>query len=204
MSRIRKHLSYANVVATLCLLVVAGPTISWAAEQLGSADIRNGSLTGRDIRNSSLTAADLNASTRRALTDTSPNEKLPSGVMVTGAFHYAYRMVAGDDYHEEPIQLPGRPSRAFASEAVNFSADFSSATIDVDTSCTGTFAKPTAPAGKICVYLGSEFAAQNVSAVGAEFAHMRAKGLFFISWEDSPGGVGQTNEITGSWAYRAP
>lgn len=205
MNRIRPRLTYANVVATICLFLVAGPSISWAAQQLGGADIRDGSLTGRDIKNGTLKAADLNASTRRALTDTSAFEKMPSGTMVTGAFNYAYKFVAGNDFHMESITLPALPSRAFAASDVNFSADGLASTIDSDASCTGSFANPTAPAGKICLYLGGEFAAIDISAFGAEYPHMRARGLFNIAWSDSPGlPVGTSNELFGSWAYRAP
>ena len=203
--KIRRHITYANVVATICLLIVAGPSISWAAGQLRSADIQDGSLTGQDVKNGSLSARDLSRSTRRALTDTSPWEKIPKGTLVTGAFNYAYTVRGGGDIHVEPIQLPARPSRTFPVSAVNFAPDGNSSTIDDDASCTGTFARPTAPAGKICLYLGAELASDQIQGVGAEFASMRAKGLFNLFWNDDSGSIaGQSNEIYGSWAYRAP
>ena len=108
---IRRHFTYSNIIATICLIAVAGPSASWAAKQFGGADIRDGSLTGRDIKNGSLKAADINASTRRALTDTTALEKIPAGTLVAGGFSYAYTIRAGSDGHMETIQLPVLPSK---------------------------------------------------------------------------------------------
>jgi hypothetical protein len=58
MRRITRHLSYANVTATLALFIALGGS-SYAALQLTGRDIRNNSLTGRDVRNNSLTGRDI-------------------------------------------------------------------------------------------------------------------------------------------------
>jgi hypothetical protein len=58
MSRIKRHLSYANVTATLALFIALGGS-SYAALQLTGRDIRNNSVTGRDIHNNSLTGRDV-------------------------------------------------------------------------------------------------------------------------------------------------
>ena len=47
---LRRHLSYANVTATLALVLAAGTGGAWAAGEL---------LTGKDVKNASLTGADL-------------------------------------------------------------------------------------------------------------------------------------------------
>jgi hypothetical protein len=60
-----KHLTYANVTATLALFVALGGS-SYAALNVGSEDVRDGSLTGRDVRNGSLAAADLGESATAA------------------------------------------------------------------------------------------------------------------------------------------
>ena len=62
------HLSYANVVATLALIVALGGT-SYAALHIGSRqivnnsvrskDVRNGTLVGKDVRNRSLSGRDI-------------------------------------------------------------------------------------------------------------------------------------------------
>lgn len=66
--RLTGHLSYANVVATLALMVALGGT-SYAALHIGSReivnnsvrskDIRNGTLVGKDVKNRSLAGRDI-------------------------------------------------------------------------------------------------------------------------------------------------
>jgi hypothetical protein len=56
--RLRPRITYANVTATLALVVALGGT-SYAALTVGGENVRDDSLTGADIRDGSLTAADL-------------------------------------------------------------------------------------------------------------------------------------------------
>ncbi|MEZ5155339.1 MAG: hypothetical protein R2718_04420 [Solirubrobacterales bacterium] len=49
--RIREHLSYANVAATLALVGVIGGGGAYAASKIGSSDIRNGSIRSADLKN---------------------------------------------------------------------------------------------------------------------------------------------------------
>ncbi|MCW3050037.1 MAG: hypothetical protein JWO74_4321 [Solirubrobacterales bacterium] len=68
---IRRHISYANVTATLALVVALGGT-SYAAFSLprnsvGSAQIRNSSVRSTDIRNRTIRLTDLANSTRASL-----------------------------------------------------------------------------------------------------------------------------------------
>jgi hypothetical protein len=51
--RVRRRLSYANVMSTVAVLVALGGT-SYAALQLTGRDIRDGSLTGRDLQRNSI------------------------------------------------------------------------------------------------------------------------------------------------------
>jgi hypothetical protein len=62
-TRLRSHLSYANVTATLALFVALGGS-SYAALKITGRDVRNNSLTGRDIR--SLTTKDVTDGSLRA------------------------------------------------------------------------------------------------------------------------------------------
>jgi type VI protein secretion system component Hcp len=57
MRRIRSKLSYANVVATLCLFIALGGT-SYAAVKITGADIKPESVTGANIKDGSLLAKD--------------------------------------------------------------------------------------------------------------------------------------------------
>ena len=56
--RIRRHLTYANVVSTLCLFVLLGGS-AYAAAKITGRNVKNGSLTGRDVKNNSLTGKDV-------------------------------------------------------------------------------------------------------------------------------------------------
>ncbi|HEY1357037.1 MAG TPA: hypothetical protein VGF21_01915 [Thermoleophilaceae bacterium] len=58
MSRIKQHLTYANVTATLALFIALGGS-SYAALHITGRQIRNNSVTGKDIRNNSLTGRDV-------------------------------------------------------------------------------------------------------------------------------------------------
>jgi hypothetical protein len=51
--RLRSHLSYANVMATVAVFIALGGS-SYAALQLTGRDIKNASLTGRDVKSNSL------------------------------------------------------------------------------------------------------------------------------------------------------
>jgi hypothetical protein len=55
---LRRHLTYANVVATLALFVALGGS-SYAAIKVTGKNVKNSSLTGADVRNNSLTGKDI-------------------------------------------------------------------------------------------------------------------------------------------------
>lgn len=50
---LRRHLSYANVMATIAVFIALGGS-SYAALKITGADVRNGSLTKRDLRQNTL------------------------------------------------------------------------------------------------------------------------------------------------------
>jgi hypothetical protein len=56
--KLRPHLTYANVVSTVCLFVVLGGS-AVAATVITGKDVKNSSLTGKDVKNSSLTGKDV-------------------------------------------------------------------------------------------------------------------------------------------------
>jgi hypothetical protein len=60
----RRHLTYANVVSTLCLFVLLGGS-AYAANKVGSKQIADNSVQGKDIKNGSITGKDVK---RRSLT----------------------------------------------------------------------------------------------------------------------------------------
>ena len=58
LGRITRHLSYANVMATVAAFVALGGS-SYAALRVTGKQVADSSLTGRDIKNSSLSGADV-------------------------------------------------------------------------------------------------------------------------------------------------
>ena len=62
MGRIRAHLTYANVMATLAMFIALGGT-GYAALRIGSGQIRDNSIRSRDVRNDSLRGKDIRNST---------------------------------------------------------------------------------------------------------------------------------------------
>jgi hypothetical protein len=66
-SRFRPRITYANVTATLALVVALGGT-SYAALTIGGENVRDGSLTGADLKDGSVGPADLASSQRIAAT----------------------------------------------------------------------------------------------------------------------------------------
>jgi hypothetical protein len=58
LEKLRQHLTYANVTATLALFVALGGS-SYAALRVGSREIADDSIRSRDVRNHSLTRHDL-------------------------------------------------------------------------------------------------------------------------------------------------
>ncbi len=65
LSSLRKHLSYANVTATVALFIALGGT-SYAVIRIDSRDVVNNSLRSGDVRNNSLRSTDIRDRTLRA------------------------------------------------------------------------------------------------------------------------------------------
>jgi hypothetical protein len=65
MRPILRHIKYANVVASIALLMSLGGT-AYAAVVITGKNVKDSTLTGVDVKNASLTAADLSAATKRS------------------------------------------------------------------------------------------------------------------------------------------
>ena len=65
MTRLREHLSYANVTATIAVFLALGGT-SYAVLHIGSGDVTDNSLRSRDVRDNTLRSRDVRNHTLRA------------------------------------------------------------------------------------------------------------------------------------------
>jgi hypothetical protein len=104
---LRRHISYANVVATLALFIAVGGS-SYAALRIGSreirdnsvrsVDVRNNAITRRDVRNRSLRARDLGLdSLGGRVIKESRLARVPDAALLEGkpAFDFRLRCPAG-------------------------------------------------------------------------------------------------------------
>lgn len=71
--------------------------------------------------------------------------------------------------------------------------------VDGDAACTGTILAPTAPAGKVCIYLGDP--SSNVLSVSGVGSYAQARGSFAVSYVVD--GTGGNTRVPAVWAYTA-
>lgn len=125
-----------------------------------------------------------------------PWSTLPSGTTVSGPIRWDEESsVTSGDYRiyiPFPAIAPALPNNA------NFAPDGSPATVDDDPQCAGTAEAPTAPAGKVCIYLVNTSLTTNMT--GDVFSGLLNRG-FEIRWNVT--GTGDMF-VYGSWAYTAP
>jgi hypothetical protein len=124
---------------------------------------------------------------------------IPSGVTVTGEIlwdsHGTTNSIVVSD--GVAINLPGIAPVALTDETVNFASGAG----DNDATCTGTPTNPTAPAGKVCIYLDSSAGIDVASLEGYEGNVLPAR-AFTIYW--TPDGTDLDEFVSASWAYTAP
>lgn len=61
MPRIRKHLTYANVMSTLAVFLVLGGGAAYAAKKIGSHELRGGAVTTAKIKRNAVTRSKIKA-----------------------------------------------------------------------------------------------------------------------------------------------
>jgi hypothetical protein len=229
MSRLRRMPSPAMVVAFIALAVALGGT-AWAAVN-GASIKRNSipgnrlkkkTVTGNRIKTDTLGTtqiaesrlgkvpkarrADLASNASRlggakaANYPTFGTKAIPKGATVTGVFGLQHFFAGGSDDHlRQAISLPGVAPANLTDTTVNFKA--AAGVADADATCTGTAASPTAPAGKVCLYLTSG------AGLGSTFRGEALPGLpgsrrGFVVRSDNAAASG--TGVYGVWAYTAP
>jgi hypothetical protein len=134
---------------------------------------------------------------------TSPWDTIPSGVTVTGEFRQD--TVAGNyDVHRLHVPLGALAPRPLTHPDVGYGDKPGSpiAETEVDPACTGTVATPTAPPGRVCIYVG-DWEAVSLLSAGPGSYNLRQG--FQIQWTPSTT-VPATGTVLfgGRWAYTAP
>ena len=117
------------------------------------------------------------------------------------------------------VDLPARSSVPLLSENVNFGAVSGNVNFgavsgsDFDSACTGNINAPTAPPGKVCMYIGSALRVANAQGLGLKSF---SGGLgppedraFYVAFDilkgfDSLGTISEPVSLYIRWAYTAP
>ena len=126
---------------------------------------------------------------------------IPSGVTVTGDASFdGVGTWAGSNLADfRYVDLPGMPPTPLTSATVRFQTNPVVSVSARDTACTGSYANPTAPPGKVCVYLHSSSGVSNLMGWNSDGS---GRG-FSISYVPT---VGSSSDMffKASWAYTAP
>lgn len=128
---------------------------------------------------------------------------IPSGRTVTGYDIIERIVVPGTGVNSDTygVKFPAKAPIPLVSQKVNFEMAATPA-LDRDPNCTGTVGAPTAPAGKVCIYI--DFSKNMVNLVGNFQARMPDQG-FTITWDTTgAAALGEDQYLWFTWAYRAP
>lgn len=167
--------TYSGVASTLALAIALSTGGAYAAGQVktsdlannavtstkikngavGSADLASNSVSSTKIKNGSIAAGDLQSGVNTVLRAGQPGAPLRSGTKLTGSFYDYDKTGADGGYLVMNADFGGLTPSSLTDATVNFAPDSSDLTSDDDPTCTGSFVAPTAPAGKVCVYVGN-------------------------------------------------
>jgi hypothetical protein len=183
-------------------------------------DVAKGSLTSRHVRDRSLLAADFRPGQLPAGPKGDKGEKgdagasalnpVPSGQTIRGAvggdFH-AFDSTASDFGVDVTLPIPARNALSDADVFVNVSGwqdaggQTAPTTSDADAGCTGSPVAPTAPAGKVCIYVSGADHAFNLSGYSVLAGTGASPYGFKLKWDASTAG---DTFVDATWAYTAP
>lgn len=163
-------------------------------ESLTGRDIRDGTLAGAEIKDKSLGLADVSRNVRRSMVV----PRIPSGMTVTGEELWRFSADTASEF-SITVSLPGDPGKDLTHSEVNFAPHASVG--DGDAACDGNFEEPTAPSGKVCLYLIGYTA--DISSVAGDAQDLFTRSGFVVRWNDNASNTSYTY-LHFTWAYTAP
>jgi hypothetical protein len=214
--------SFASDAVSQISAVINGKKIK--KHSIAGKALKNNTLTGTQINESKLgkvpkakdadhaTSADnatnaANAANAAALGgvgsanyQTFTERSIPSGTTVTGAFGISLNATGSGTTNTvltQGVSLPGTASAVLTDANVNFGAG--SGAGDVDAACTGSAGNPTAPAGKVCLYLSGTLGI-GTSVVGNALPVGGSRYGFEVQATQADLATG----VWGTWAYTQP
>lgn len=196
---------------------------------LTGADVRDGSLTARDLRPGSLPSGSRGPAgpagpaglqgapgTPGAAGPAGPPgeagapgvpgppgpgalDELPSGATLKGIFYGSGVAGAGGADAVVTTSFPVPVPAGLTADAVNFRSDGLAVTTDDDPACTGSYAEPTAPPGKVCLYFGGGSSLSQLN--GQVLDGSLSRYGFFLK---ALAAANSNWSVFGSWAHTAP
>ncbi|HEU0025278.1 MAG TPA: hypothetical protein VFQ12_11630 [Thermoleophilaceae bacterium] len=170
--------------------------------------VKNNSLTGADVREPTLAEVPsaANATNATQLGGAAADDyrrysgAIPSGKTVIGAWGLHHNNLAATENNFVTISFPLIAPAAITAANINFGP--SAAAADDDATCNGSYASPSAPAGKVCIYVSTIVSNVNGLA-GFQATNTDAENLFGFSIRGTSIAAGDV-DARGSWAYTAP
>jgi hypothetical protein len=231
MARLTRLPSPALLVAFAALIVALAGTsyaaITLPKNSVGAKQIRKNAVTASKIRknavrssevkNRSLLAKDFKAGQLpqgpkgdRGADGASALNAVPSHRTIRGAvgadFH-AFDSSASDFGVDVTLPMPARNALSDADVFVNIAGwqnaggQTTPTTGDANAGCSGTPAAPTAPAGKVCIYVSGADHAFNLSGYSVLAGTGASPYGFKLKWDASTAG---DTFVDATWAYTAP
>lgn len=190
----------AHALAFLALFISLSGT-SYAAGKLivTGREIQNNTVSGLDVQNGSIAESDLSGPVREKLNDKGESStsfgEIPSGTTVTGVWG-GRMMPSAAAYVQWTVSLPGIAPVELTDYDVN-AAPSDLTRDDGGQECTGDSRNPTAPPGKVCLYI--EYVDGHATELRG-YGHTKYGFVVdaLISPRKGPAG------IYGTWAYTAP
>lgn len=214
MKRLRGHLTYANVISTICLFLVLGGGAAFAAKTM----LPKNSVGPKQLKKGAVTPTKLSAASKEALVgprgtrgpegprgpeglrgpagpqgESGFSSALPSGRTLKGSYGFAStRFDGGGGVVFSPGFQVSYPTPLSFSPTVNVIEEEAPSTAN----CPGDVSNPTATAGNLCIYAGRE-------DVEVFIENVPAAGKFgFLMFPEAE--QGENYEVYGTWAVTAP
>ncbi len=124
---------------------------------------------------------------------------IPSGVTVTGQGLWDFAALVDNEDVQVLVELPAPAPAALTDGNINFAP--SAVASDDDATCTGTAAAPTAPSGKVCIYVVGATNLDNATGYAALAVQDRYFRVSFDTFEPLPP---SDMRLVFTWAYTAP
>lgn len=129
----------------------------------------------------------------------SGSDVIPSGKTVTGEVIYDGHASSIVQIDRAGVTLPGVAPVPLTSNNVNFASGAS----DNDASCTGSLTAPTAPPGKVCIYLSSVSTGVPASSISGATLNLPSR-AFYVQLSATTSGDNVDVYLYATWAYTAP